>query len=381
MAIVQISRIQVRRGLHQDLPQLAAGEFGWSIGPTTPRLWIGNGTLEEGAPIEGRTEILTEYSDFLGFLTAYTFKGIDATGYASITGTSVSDPVTRSLQSVLDEGVSVKHFGAKGDGVTNDAAAINRAIQQIYVSTYANTLPAFRRTIRFPAGVYNVGSSTILIPPNCRIIGEGKNNTIISGTGTVAKTCDSQYQYTTVTIGNGGADLPQYITVSDVGFTTSSSVVPPVEVEKATDIIFDKVKFTGGNYGLNILGTSSNIDVFQSTFTGATTGTISIASTVTGVVTKSNYFDTVRVPLSLGSNSITTLANGAGKIDYEITSGTNYRIGTLKYNRSGGVLTFDDEYNEPSTSIGANLYASSNGTLTCTVSSVAVLKYNIKQFI
>lgn len=380
MAIVQISRIQVRRGLHQDLPQLAAGEFGWSIGPTTPRLWIGNGTIEEGAPIEGRTEILTEYSDFLGFLTQYTFKGTES-GYTSITGTSVNDPITRSIQSVLDEGVSVKHFGAKGDGVTNDAVAINRAIQQIYVSTLVDSLPALRRTIRFPAGVYNVGSSTILIPPNCRIVGDGKTNTIISGTGTVVKTCDSQFQSTTVTIGNGGATLPQYVTMSDIGFTTSSSVFAPVEVEKASDIIFDKVKFTGGNYGLNILGASANIDVSQSTFTGATTGTISIASTVTGVVSKSNYFDTVRVPLSIGNNSITTLANGAGRIDYEISSGTSYRIGTLNYNRSSGVLSFDDEYSEPATSLGANLYASSSGTLTCAVSSVAVLKYNIKQFI
>jgi hypothetical protein len=32
------------------------------------RLFIGNGTLEEGAPAVGNTEILTEYSDILGHL-------------------------------------------------------------------------------------------------------------------------------------------------------------------------------------------------------------------------------------------------------------------------------------------------------------------------
>jgi hypothetical protein len=42
MAIVQISRIQHRRGLQQDLPQLASGELGWSIDER--RLYIGNGT-------------------------------------------------------------------------------------------------------------------------------------------------------------------------------------------------------------------------------------------------------------------------------------------------------------------------------------------------
>jgi hypothetical protein len=60
MAIVQISQIQVRRGLNQDLPQLAGGEMAWS--QDTRQLYIGNGTLTEGAPVEGQTEILTQFS-------------------------------------------------------------------------------------------------------------------------------------------------------------------------------------------------------------------------------------------------------------------------------------------------------------------------------
>jgi hypothetical protein len=60
MAIVQISQLQVRRGLDQDLPQLASGELGWSI--DSRKLYIGNGTLNEGAPVLGHTEVLTEFS-------------------------------------------------------------------------------------------------------------------------------------------------------------------------------------------------------------------------------------------------------------------------------------------------------------------------------
>jgi len=60
MAVIQISKIQVRRGLQENLPQLASGELGWSIDDR--RLYIGNGTLVEGAPTVGITEILTEYS-------------------------------------------------------------------------------------------------------------------------------------------------------------------------------------------------------------------------------------------------------------------------------------------------------------------------------
>lgn len=60
MAVIQISKIQVRRGYQEDLPTLASGELGWSIDQR--RLWIGNGTLSEGAPEIGNTELLTIYS-------------------------------------------------------------------------------------------------------------------------------------------------------------------------------------------------------------------------------------------------------------------------------------------------------------------------------
>ena len=61
MAIVQISQITNRKGLQENLPQLAGAELGWSV--DSRRLYIGNGTLEEGAPVIGNTEILTEFSD------------------------------------------------------------------------------------------------------------------------------------------------------------------------------------------------------------------------------------------------------------------------------------------------------------------------------
>ena len=56
MAIVQISRITNRKGLIENLPQLAGAELGWAV--DTRQLFIGNGTLQEGAPIIGNTEII-----------------------------------------------------------------------------------------------------------------------------------------------------------------------------------------------------------------------------------------------------------------------------------------------------------------------------------
>jgi len=60
MAVTQKSKIQVRRGRRENLPQLSAGEFGWAV--DTQQLFIGNGTFEEGAASEGNTEILTAVS-------------------------------------------------------------------------------------------------------------------------------------------------------------------------------------------------------------------------------------------------------------------------------------------------------------------------------
>lgn len=174
MAIVQISRITQRKGLASDLPQpLAGAELGWAVDDR--RLFIGNGTIEDGAPIIGNTEVLTEYSDILGFATSYTYEGA-AAGYLVQTGVTVGGPVSQSIQSRLDSYAIVTEFGAKGDGLTDDTAAINRALFQLYCRE-VNT--QIRRSLFFPAGTYVV-TGTLNIPPFAKLYGEGSTSSIIS---------------------------------------------------------------------------------------------------------------------------------------------------------------------------------------------------------
>jgi type IV secretory pathway VirB2 component (pilin) len=66
MAVISISKIQVRSGYQEDLPALDTGEFGWCV--DTQRLYIGKGSVAEGAPETGVTEILTQYSQALIYL-------------------------------------------------------------------------------------------------------------------------------------------------------------------------------------------------------------------------------------------------------------------------------------------------------------------------
>jgi hypothetical protein len=60
MAVLEVAKIQVRSGLYENLPALDTGEFGWCV--DTQQLFIGKGTLAEGAPETGVTEILTGYT-------------------------------------------------------------------------------------------------------------------------------------------------------------------------------------------------------------------------------------------------------------------------------------------------------------------------------
>jgi hypothetical protein len=173
VAILQISRITARKGLVEDLPQpLAGAELGWATDER--RLFIGNGPLEDGAPVVGNTEILTEFSDILSFAGQYTYKG-EAAGYTAQTGVTSGSPVSQSIQSRLDSYAVVTDFGATGDGQTDDTAAINRALFQLYC-VQANT--QIRRSLFFPAGNYIITDS-ILIPPYACLYGEGSNSSIL----------------------------------------------------------------------------------------------------------------------------------------------------------------------------------------------------------
>jgi hypothetical protein len=240
MAIVQISRIQHRKGLQENLPQLAGGELGWSIDQR--RLYIGNGTLVEGAPVIGNTEVLTEFSDVLSLGTPYTYKG-EAAGYTVKT----NDPaVERKISSKLDEMASVKDFGAVGDGETDDTDAINRAFYELFCR---EKNPEIRRSLYFPAGVYKV-SDTILVPPYAKVWGEGVESSIIrmapddsSMPTFVMRTTDS-LQQTGVNIGANSATLPKYIEMNSM--TVESNIQNHILlIESAEQCYFESMNFNG----------------------------------------------------------------------------------------------------------------------------------------
>ena len=235
MAVVQISRIQHRRGKSDDLPQLASAELGWSI--NNRKLYIGNGSTVEGAPTVGNTEILTEHSNILGGSNSYTYTG-DRAGYTA------SSTTARQLQRKLDETVSVLDFGAKGDGSTDDTTAINTALYQLYC--VQDTDPLVRRTLYFPAGTYIVNTGSVNVPPYAHLVGDGQEKTFIKNTKEstpVLRTADSD-QNTSSSIGTGTAVTPRYITIQ--GITLWQSVDEDCAIlEQCNEVRCNDVGFKG----------------------------------------------------------------------------------------------------------------------------------------
>lgn len=245
-------------GFQEDLPQLAPGELGWAI--DSRRLFIGNGRVEDGAPPAytdpNNTEIITEHSigDLISNFPLYQYEGNGI--ITPITGPDALNPVFRTIQDRLDDYVSVKAFGAMGDGSTDDTSAINKALNELYVHDYTDYN---KKVLFFPAGDYLIGGDLVKIPRNARIQGEGIDCTFITQTdatiSAVLYVADSMQQIDAI-IGTNGADYPGNNHVSNLTLRHSSLDYDIVKIRSAAGVTFENVKFeniwnTGSGAGSN----------------------------------------------------------------------------------------------------------------------------------
>lgn len=303
MAIVQISRITNRQGLLVDLPQpLAGAELGWAVDQR--RLFIGNGELADGAPIVGNTEILTEFSDVIN-VGLYTYQGL-AGGYTVQTGLTPSTPVSQTIQQRLDSYAVATDFGIIGDGVTDQTAKINHALNQLYC---IENDPSVRRGLFFPAGNYII-TGTLNIPAYATLYGEGSAGTkfnffIQSWTDTTpwpagvtvyydnlfykskiqvilgASISDPTYweevpapeyiwrtadtlQQTGISIGSNSATPPRNISILGIEFSTNILPMDGGLIEDATDIVLDDISVIGPMTKAEITEIASNTQVTAS---------------------------------------------------------------------------------------------------------------------
>lgn len=242
MAVVQISRIQLRRGRANEtpIPQLASGELAWAI--DTQELWIGSGSVGEGAPAVDNIKVLTESDNLLDY-GVYTYTNDTA---PIQTGIDPNFPVVRTLQSKLDDQVSSADYGIVS-GSSNQAAKIQYAIDNLFLDNATNGVKS-RVTLVFAPGEYTF-NTTIYLPSYVSIVGAGKNKTIFNYTGTASafefvndnstKTLRSTLSSTTYN------NQPKFCTLAGFTLNATASSAIGFEMNAVRDSSIEDVEIVG----------------------------------------------------------------------------------------------------------------------------------------
>lgn len=327
MAILEIAKIQVRRGQETvtGLPQLDSGEFGWSI--DTQNLYIGNGSTSEGAPEVGNTRILTENDNVFNLSTAtYAYAG----GYRAPGLITLAQH--RSLQHKLDEYVSVYDFNE-----TVTTQTLQTAINQLFLNA-DKQLPISRTALRMPAGDY-VFTSTVYLPPYTTIIGDGQDKTVL----TISDSSKPLFQFMDQTgslYQDGATNIqssthPTNINLSGITFKYSTSTIkinaiPLLRVDCATDSVISNCKFIGsyvygdssdtGYVGIDIRGqgviTTKDLIIDNCTFDGLYYG-IKSNYDIEDITISNSKFRNLRKGITYKENTIS--GNTVGPLRSKIT--------------------------------------------------------------
>lgn len=130
---------------------------------------LGGGSLINGAPAVNAADIPT-LVQVQGLIVGGAAPALAGDNGSALIGfkQAGTGAVSRTVQDKLRDIVSVKDFGAKGDGVTDDTVAIQAAIN--YASTFAS---GFGGEVVFPSGQYNYSALTIT-SQGVSLRGEGK---------------------------------------------------------------------------------------------------------------------------------------------------------------------------------------------------------------
>lgn len=232
MAILEIARIQLRRGRENvdGIPTLAPGEMGWA--QDTERLWIGK-SVAEGAPDNFNTRILTE-NDLNIFSISVTTSTYQYQG--NISGITISGAANRTIQDKLDDTVTIFDFGAPNDATSSANVQLQSAIDQHYLNGLINSSgvkESGRVVIKIPAGNFLI-NETIYVPPYVTLMGAGAGRTFLTLTTSsksLIQFCDgSSSAGSYVTYEDGSTNIqpttyPNYITIKGMTLQYHTSTV------------------------------------------------------------------------------------------------------------------------------------------------------------
>lgn len=233
---------------------------------------------------------------------------------------------TRTVENKLQEFVSVKDFGAIGDGVTDDTAAIQAAIDSKATNKGVKVI--------FPKGIYKVTSSLdIQNSFSVALVGESPANTFQgnssaqikwtsgAGTGPVinaagARACEianlsfyaslDAYDGSMIDLSNGASN-PSGIWIHDCVFfgdTASSSIAQMINLSTALETTIERCFFRYGVYQIKCANASINSAYIRDCwFQEATTAAIGLQN-ANGMKIDSNVFETIDIGAIKATGSV-----------------------------------------------------------------------------
>jgi hypothetical protein len=250
MAVIEIAKIQVRRGRENvtGIPQLDPGEFGWA--EDTQHLYIGK-RIEEGAINDNNTRILTE-NDLQNIFELISTGG--SSGSAASTSTyryrnEVPFPnlesTTTSIARKLDNFVSLTDFSdftLMGD-ITD---VLQKAVANLYANPALGNEPV--RPLKIPAGNYAI-SGVVDLPPHATLIGDGPGITTLyltSDGANMFRTVDALGNNYSGSMQNDG-DVSQCVHLSNMTLAYATSNInqtPLVTLDNTENSVIDNIQFT-----------------------------------------------------------------------------------------------------------------------------------------
>jgi len=331
MAVVEISRIQVRRGQEKQtgVPTLAGGEFGWAA--DTEHLYIGL-RRDDGGSRDANVRVLTE-NDLVNFFNVnqtldsayYTYRSESAAGLVNgITAPPGSNtPYQRLLRKKSDDIVSIADFNVNGIGIETDK--IQKAVDNLFLDplkTISNYGLTSAKVLYFPAGTYNIDTS-IFCPAYTTIVGEGIGKTIIN------LTSDAVHAFQTVgsdpasegrtTFDDGissGIDQPNFLHLEgmtiqfDSTLTNVADAYSLISIDCSENSLIKRIKFKGNHVpidaattdysGIDIRGngaltvSSENVLIDNCIFDGLYSGVKSNYDIINPIIQNSKFYNSVR---------------------------------------------------------------------------------------
>ena len=140
--------------------RIESSTFTINVTPST----VDDGSVESENSFTALTEALVKVSDLEG---NYAPRLNEVTEQLADTVASAARPVTQTIwREMTDRGVNIKWFGAKGDGITDDYAAIQAAIDFARDNKLIVFIPAGLYIISYPLRIYSF----------TRIVGAGKDH-------------------------------------------------------------------------------------------------------------------------------------------------------------------------------------------------------------